>query len=141
MRTNKTQETPCIPTKSYACMSAPWSLDNVHTAVMQRGNSSSRRLKMGTCQLRENTLTEIHRSSRIAGGWSRFDNPTQKNDLSRNVKTGRARVHTQGCRANEDDDDHALHVHFYTLRIVPAALPSLYGFCLTYLEGEYHNNL
>jgi hypothetical protein len=33
---------------------------------------------MGTCQLREKTLTEKHRSSRIAGGWHKVDNPKQK---------------------------------------------------------------
>jgi hypothetical protein len=44
----------------------------------------SRRFKMGTCQLREEPLTEEHRSSRIAAGWRKVCNPTQKNDLARN---------------------------------------------------------
>jgi hypothetical protein len=38
---------------------------------MQRRRASSRRFKIGTCQLREKTLTEKHRSSRITGGWHR----------------------------------------------------------------------
>jgi hypothetical protein len=41
---------------------------------------------MGTSQLREKTLTEKHRSSRIGGGSRKVDNPTQKYDLSRNPK-------------------------------------------------------
>jgi hypothetical protein len=41
---------------------------------------------MGTCQLREKTLTEKHRSSKFAGGWSRVGHRTQKDDLSQNEK-------------------------------------------------------
>jgi hypothetical protein len=77
MRSNKTQETPCIPTKSYACMSTPWSLGNLYTAAMQRRRESSRRFKMGTYQPRENTLTEKHRSSKISVGLRRVANLIQ----------------------------------------------------------------
>jgi hypothetical protein len=50
---------------------------------------------MGTCQLKEKILTEKHRSSSIA----EVDNPTQKNDLSRNPKNG-----GQGPHRVVDDD-------------------------------------
>jgi hypothetical protein len=55
---------------------------------MQRRRSNFRLFKTGTCQLREKTLTEEHRSSRIAGGWHRVQKLPQKNDLSRNPKEG-----------------------------------------------------
>jgi hypothetical protein len=42
---------------------------------------------MGTSHLREDALTEEHRSSSTAWGWLRADNPNQKNDLSRSPKT------------------------------------------------------
>jgi flagellar biosynthesis/type III secretory pathway M-ring protein FliF/YscJ len=41
---------------------------------------------MGTCQLKEESLTENLRPSRIAEVWARVDKPTQKNVLSRNPK-------------------------------------------------------
>jgi hypothetical protein len=48
---------------------------------------------MRTCQLKKKTITEEHRSFRIAGGWRRVDNPTKKNDLSGNPKK-KAKSHT-----------------------------------------------
>jgi hypothetical protein len=48
---------------------------------------------MGTCQLREKTLAEKHRSYRIVGGWCRVENPTQRNDLLRNLKKRKASAH------------------------------------------------
>jgi hypothetical protein len=84
---------PCtnILSKSYACMSTPWSLDNVYTSKSYKGGDRvADVLKLGTCQLKEKTLTEKHRSCRVAGSWRMVDNPSQKNDLSR-----KARVHTR----------------------------------------------
>jgi hypothetical protein len=49
------------------------------------------------------TLTEEHRFSRIDGGCSSVDNPTQKYNLSRNPMKGRPGP-TQGCQADDDDD-------------------------------------
>jgi hypothetical protein len=43
---------------------------------------------MGTCQLREKTLTPKHRSSSVAWSWCSIDNPTKENGLSRNLKEG-----------------------------------------------------
>jgi hypothetical protein len=40
------QEMPCIPTKSHACMSTPWSPGNVYAAVMQRRRASYLKDKM-----------------------------------------------------------------------------------------------
>jgi hypothetical protein len=72
---------------------------------MQRRRASFRRLKMGTCQLREKTLTEKHRSSRITGGWRRDDNATEKNDLCRNPKKKKKKRpgSSQDCGAKDDD--------------------------------------
>jgi hypothetical protein len=41
VRTNKTHEVSCIPTRSYARMSTPWSLGNMYTAAMQRRRADS----------------------------------------------------------------------------------------------------
>jgi hypothetical protein len=49
---------------------------------------------MGTCQLRERTLTEKPGLCRIAGGWHRVDNRMQKNDLSGNPKKESQGPHT-----------------------------------------------
>jgi hypothetical protein len=103
MRTNKTQEL-CIPTKAYACLSTPWSLGNLYTAKPCQGRESFRRFKMGTCQLREKTLTEKHRSSRIAGGWRKVDSPTQKMTC-REIRKEGSPWPTQCCGATANDND------------------------------------
>jgi hypothetical protein len=54
---------------------------------MQRLKVSYRRLKMETCQLRVNTVTEKHPFSRTDGGRRTSVKPTQKNDLLPNPKT------------------------------------------------------
>jgi hypothetical protein len=63
------------------------SLDKVYTAKSCKGGERIRdALNGGNCQLREKTLRRKHRSSRITLFWCRVDDPTQKDDLSRNPK-------------------------------------------------------
>jgi hypothetical protein len=62
----------------------------VYGQVMQRRRASFLRFKMGTCQLREKTLTEQHRPPELTGGSHKVDNPAQKNNLSRNPEKARA---------------------------------------------------
>jgi hypothetical protein len=78
MRTNKAQKL-LLPSAS---MSTPGSLANLYAAKSCKGG----RFKMGTCQLRERTMTEKHRSTKITGGWRRVDNPTHKCNLSQYPK-------------------------------------------------------
>jgi hypothetical protein len=89
-------------TKLYACISTPWSLGNVYTAKSCKGGERAHDVLKWAPVSEGKTLTEQHRSSRIAGGWRMVDNQTRKNYLSRNPERGTPGP-IKNCRAHDDD--------------------------------------
>jgi hypothetical protein len=89
----------------FAHMCTPWSLGNLYTVHMQRQRESSRRFKVGTCQLREKTLTEEHRFFRIVGvGVGLTTQPRQMICRESNTEERRPGP-TQGSRATDEHDN------------------------------------
>jgi hypothetical protein len=64
-----------IHTNPYVCMSTPWSLGRCTRLSDAKAESE---FKNGDLSVKEETLTEKHRSSRIAGGLHRVDTPAHE---------------------------------------------------------------
>jgi len=69
--TTKTWEMPLIPAKSDACMSTSWSLGNLFGRLCPDA-------LIRTLQLKEITLTENTRPSKVAGVERRASNPASE---------------------------------------------------------------